>query len=256
MDNEGDQKKIPLNESPFNYAVTYWLKHAMDVPHGVEATSSSKELWTLVKDFFWDRDGAVYMEWLRILDDTSANWHSVYSKSKGSVMRSLRSSEREFQVDTRLEVVASYGLVDIIEWAHPDGTNFDIPRDNGYSPLMAAVASEEEEVTQALLSQNSVCVNRTACHISTTGPCSGGECGSHGSTALMSAVGCYRLGVMKLLLEHPDIEVDLVSHGRTALGVAIHEIRHGREPIKLLLSAGAKLAMYDGNALPIPSVDE
>ncbi|PVF92909.1 hypothetical protein CPB86DRAFT_877537 [Serendipita vermifera] len=251
---KGDQNEIPLNESPFNYAVSYWLKHTMDVPHGVNGTSRSKELWTLVRDFFWDQGGAVYMEWLRVFTDTSGDWHNSRTTTGRIFSRCLGSRSWLSGVDSRVVVAASYGLVDIVEWAHPDGTDWDMLTALEWTPLIWAASLGEEKVTKALLSKSSVCINRTTCRTSTGVPCPDGACGTNFPlTALIQAVECERPGVVKVLLEYPDIEVDLLCHGKTALGVAIFEIEHGREYIELLLNAGAKLAMYNGKVVEIPS---
>jgi hypothetical protein len=241
MNKNGNEKGIPLSNSPFDYAVSYWLKHAMEVRHGIGGTSLSRDLWMLVRDPFWDRDGEVFTEWLRVFASGNEDWHenSCFCKPLSRLLCKSRV--------TSIHVAASYGLVDIIEWAHPDGTDFDVSDCWGYTPLIGAVDSGGAEVINTLLSKHSVRLNWTAC---TTRQCSDGNCGGGGTTALMDAAQLTNPGVMQVLLAQPDIEVDLVSHGRTVLGLAIAEKR--MDAIKLLVGAGAKLAMYDGNVREIP----
>jgi hypothetical protein len=240
--------KISLNDSPFHYAVSYWLKHAMDVPSGVERTSLSRSLWELVRDFFWDGGGAVFSEWLRIFPADSENWHWRSGHVTGG--RALMFGDVQ-KVTGCLHVAASYGLVDILEWAHPDEIAFDERRPNGFTPLMHATWVGEEIAINLILSRNGVDINRTACLSSTAlGNCDR-SCGGTDNSALICAARGHRYEAMKILLAHPNIDVDLVVHGNTALGEAIA----GRNPegIQMLVSAGAKLAMYDGEIKEIPT---
>jgi hypothetical protein len=243
MNKKGDDKGIPLSSSPFDYAVSNWLKHAMEARRRTGETSFSRELWELVRDLFWDRDGEFFMEWLRVFASGGEDWHGNCGLS-----RSLQFSKSHI---TRTNVAASYGLVDIIEWAHPDGVDFDVLDKWGYTPLIWAAGCGEDEVVKTLISKHSVRINHTSCLPSTTVQCSDGSCGGDGYTALMHAAMFTHPPVMKLLLGQPDIEVDLVSHGHTALGVAI-DVKH-MEATKLLVGAGAKLAMKRGTVLEIPS---
>jgi hypothetical protein len=244
--------KIPITDSPFNYAVSYWLKHAMDVPHGVRGTSLSKVLWELVRDFFWDKDGAAYAEWLRVLPGVHQEWH-VKRKLQGlSVGRCLMNNDIQ-KVIKCLNVAASYGLVDILEWAHPDGIDFNERSRVGLTPLMNAAWVGEEMAARVILSKNDIDVNRTAClSLIASGNCDGG-CGGSSDSALISAAEGQSPEVAKMLLAHPNIDVDLVTHGTTALGGAIMG-KLGRDiDIKLLVDAGAKLAMYKGEIKKIPT---
>jgi hypothetical protein len=249
MNKNGNEKGIPLSNSPFDYAVSYWLKHAMEARHGIGATSLSRDLWTLVRDFFWDRDGEFFTEWLRVFASGDEDWH-IKSDAVRAWNKPLRSSLNKSCV-TSTNVAASYGLVDIIEWAHPDGVEFDVSDGCGYTPLTWAAGCGEDEVVKTLLSKHSVRINQTVCLTPTPEECSDWKCGGIGYSALMEAALFNYLGMMKLLLERPDIKVDLVSHRTTALGVAIHVSHMGA--IKLLVGAGAKLAMTNGNILEIPS---
>jgi ankyrin repeat protein len=242
--------KIPIKDSPFNYAVSYWLKHAMEVPHGIRATSLSKELWGVVRDFFWDGDGTVYTEWLRVFPANFEEWHWKPKPHDEQIGRCLMYPDVQKTV-TCLNVAASYGLVDILEWAHPDGIDFNERNRLGKTPLMYAAWIGEEIAINLILSRNGVEVNRTGCLSPiTSGNCDGG-CGGSVNSALISAVSGHRHEVTKMLLAHPNIDVDLVVHGYTALGIAIE----GRNPkgIQMLVSAGAKLAMCDGEIKEIPT---
>jgi ankyrin repeat protein len=250
MNKKGDQKGLPLSQSPFNYAVSYWLKHARGVPHGARATSLSKELWELVRDLFWEHDGGVFMQWLRVMTAEGQDWHWKPITSHMFANTCLNPHYGKSHV-TSIGVAASYGLVDIFEWAHPDGIDFDIFDDYWGSPLMQAAWSGEEDVVKVLLSRFSGDINRTTCRASATVECSNGYCALNGSTVLMKAAASKRSEVIKLLLKQPNIEVDLVSHGNTALGLAISE--NFPEIIELLLGAGAKLAMKNGEIVEIPS---
>jgi hypothetical protein len=246
MNKNGDQEGIPLSESPFNYAVSYWLPHAMSVPQGCGGTSISRKLWELVRDFLWDQDGVLFTEWLRVFVPKDEDWHK-----SGIVFRCLSHYSIKSLVDNRIAVAASYGLVDILEWAHPDGIDFDVSSKLGVTPLLHTAWYGEEDAAKLLLSKGSVRVNQTACRASGTGQCSEGDCKMNGHTPLMGAVRYGHPNIVKLLLRQPGIEVDLVSHGKTALGHAIHE--NNPKAIELLVGAGAKLAMYDGKTVDIPS---
>jgi hypothetical protein len=243
--NEG-QEGIPLSESPFNYAISYWLKHAMDVPQGCGGTSISRELWELVKDFFWDQDGDLFTEWLRVLAPKDDDWNAA-----GKHVRCLSPFSDKSGVGSCIAVAASYRLIDTIEWAHPDGIDFDVPNKIGVTPLIYAAWCEEEGAVKALLSKNSMRINQKACYLSDTGQCPDGDCGSTGTTPLIAAAMNKPSNVLRLLLKQPGIEVDLVSHGYTALGQAIND--NIQEAIELLVGAGAKTAMYGGKIVDIPS---
>jgi hypothetical protein len=242
MNRKGDQRGIVLSESPFNYAVSYWLKHAMEVRHGTVKTSLSRELWDLVRSVFWDQDGEIFTEWVRVFASGDEGWHNSSSLSKP-----LRNTLGKSHI-TRSSVAASYGLVDIFEWAHPDGVNFDVPDKWGYTPLIWAAGAGEADVVRILLSKYSVRINQTSCLTPTTEQCSDGKCKGIGYSALMGAARLVDLAAMKLLLEQPGIEVDLASHGRTALGLAISD--QNQKAVELLVGAGAKLAMNDGHVIP------
>ncbi|PVF92910.1 hypothetical protein CPB86DRAFT_145103 [Serendipita vermifera] len=252
-----DQKGLlPLAQSPFNYAVSYWLKHAMDVPHGIQSTPRSRELWELVRDFFWDQDGIIFKEWVRVLDPYHDSWHTTPIVSGGSVVRCLYPWHKP-HITSGLHVAASYGLVDIIEWAHPDGVDFEIRTSPHNSPLVEAACQGEDDVVKALLSKDNVDPNWSACRMSTIGECLEAECKNGWFTPLVAAIRYQRLGVIKLLLKQPGINVDLVSHGNTPLGVAVDD--KYPEFIELLVGAGAKLAMrwrcYRDSTSPISLYD-
>jgi hypothetical protein len=250
MNKKGDKKGIPLSESPFNYAVSYWLKHAIEVPRGIEATPLSRGLWELVRDFFWDQDGEFFTEWVRVFSSGNEGWHEKPNTVDPGISCKPLHYLLGKSLATSVNVAASYGLVDIVEWAHPDGIDFDVSDKYGYIPLIWATEAGEADVIKILLSKHSVRINHTACLSSTTGQCSDGSCGGSGYTPLMRAARFVDLETMQLLLGQPDIEVDLVSHGNTTLGVAISD--EHMDAIKLLVGAGAKLAMKDGKVLGIP----
>jgi hypothetical protein len=245
MNKNDDQEGIPLSESPFNYAVSYWLKHAMDVPQGCGGTSISRALWELVRDFFWDQDGDLFTEWLRVFVPKDEDWHKTKIAN-----RALSRAMSKSTINSCIAVAASYGLVDILEWAHPDGIDFDISNHLGVTPLILTAWYGEEDAAKVLLSKNPVRINQTACRASGTGQCLKGDCRMNGHTPLMGAVRYDYPNIVKLLLRQPGIEVDLVSHGKTALG---HAIQDNPKAIELLVGAGAKLAMYDGKTVDIPS---
>jgi hypothetical protein len=209
MSKKGDQKGIPLAESPFNYAVSYWLKHATEVPHGIGETSLSRELWELVRDFFWDKDGEIFMGWLTVFVSTGEKWHEETS-TRVVYIKPLASDASKSNA-TSIAVAAAYGLVDIFEWAYLDGVDFDAPNGFNMSPLIEAARVGELGVVKTLLSKHTVRINRTICNMSTPEQCSNGDCGSKGYTALMYAAERQDLGMLRLLLGQPGIEVDLVS---------------------------------------------
>jgi hypothetical protein len=251
MNKTGDRRGISISESPFNYAISYWLKHAMEVPYGPKGTSLSRELWELVRDFLWDQNSALFREWIRVFVPKAEDWHERPVTPDSEVYRPLAPMFSKSEITGCVGVAASYGLVDVIEWAHPDGTDFNVLDVFGTTPLINATSCGEEGVVKVLLSKGSVHVNQTTCGTPTTRQCSNGYCKVGGATALMNAANYQRLGVMKLLLKQPGIEIDLVSHGDTALGIAIYEDR--LEAIDLLVGAGAKLAMKDGEVMELPS---
>jgi hypothetical protein len=243
----GYHESIPQRNSPFNYAISYWLKHAMNVPHGRTRTFLSESLWEVVQDFFWYADGAAFAEWLRVFCPDSEDWHEVpYGNSMVS-FRCLHNLGTKSLVNSGLHVASSYGLVDILDWAHDDQADFDIKNGVGMTPLMYAAYVGDEAVAKTILSKKGICINRTRCD--GLGEECRGHCGTSGKTALMDAADCHRLEVMRLLLKQPDIEVDLTSHGNTALGIAISGgFSMGAE---LLSGAGAKLAKVKGKVLEI-----
>jgi hypothetical protein len=235
---------ISLRNSPFNYAVSYWLKHAMDVPSGMNSTSRSKALWELVKNLFWDNSGTAFSKWFRIFSPNSGDWHT---SRPGRRARCLYDGDYKSEVSSCLHVVASYGLSDILEWAHPEELDFDIKSRQGRTPLMYAAYVGEIDAVKSILSKDGVNVNLTLCESS---DCNGGHRYIVG-TALGHAIISRSPETTELLLKQPGIEVDYVWHGITALGVAIN--RNFPEEIRLLIGAGAKLAMWNGDVLAIPS---
>jgi hypothetical protein len=242
-----EHANISLRNSPFNYAVSYWLKHAMDVPSGMNSTSRSKALWELVKDLFWDNSGTAFDEWLRTFSPDVDHWHYMYPRENIVSSRCLHNEEEKSEVSSCLHVAASCGLSDILDWAHPEWLDFDIKGRSGTSPLMYAARVGEIYAVKAILSKGGVNVNLTLCKSS---DCDGVHYEIVG-TALGYAIysGCPE--TIALLLKQPGIEVDYEFHGTTALGAAIQWDYAGE--IQPLVGAGAKLAMCDGGLLGIPS---
>jgi ankyrin repeat protein len=219
----------------------------MNVPSGMNSTSLSKALWELVKDFFWDKSGTTFAEWLRTFSSDGDDWHS-FSPGDGSIShKCLYDGGTKSEVSSCLHVAASYGLSDILEWAHPEGLNFDIKSRKGKSPLMYAAHVGKIDAVKVILCKGGINVNLTLCGRS--------DCNDRHKyvvgTALEYAILSRSSEMMELLLKQPGIEVDYVWHGTTALGVAIN---YGfLKEIRLLVGAGAKLAMWQGGPLTIPS---
>ncbi|PVF93059.1 hypothetical protein CPB86DRAFT_801526 [Serendipita vermifera] len=252
MNRKGDQRGIPLSESPFHYAVSYWIHHAMKVPRGETRLSISKEVWELVRDFFWDQGSMAFIEWLRIFEYEREEWHEApiqyYDNDvSGSSFRCLNKSMNKSVIGGCIHVAASYGLVDILEWAHPDGLDFDTRDSRRMTPLMRAAAVGEEDAVKVLLSNSDVDINRTTC---IKKDCDG-SCPVYAATALIYAVVGNRIEVVKILLAQPGIDVDLVTHGDTALGMAAQY--RFPEVIELLCRAGAKVSLDRGQVIEIPT---
>jgi hypothetical protein len=235
--NPTEQEGQPLKTSPFDYATSYWIKHAMDVPPGKNTTSRSETLWELVRDFFWDQNATIFMEWLRVYEGSSEEWHQPPTKTSGCYM-CLSNPGDKAQIRSGLHVAASYGLVDILEWAHPDGIDFETKTTNRWTPLMLASFVEGEKAVKVLLSKPSVDVNRARCD-SGSKPCEA-NCGTIEGTALHFAVIGHSVESIKLLLRQPGVEVDLVSHATTALGLANY---YFQECVDLLVGAGATVSL-------------
>jgi hypothetical protein len=115
---------------------------------------------------------------------------------------------------------------------------------------MHAAQMGDEDIGTALL-DTGVDINATTCKIFASGAACDGKCEGLGWTALTYAGFHQRPEMMQFLLKQPGIEVDLMSHGNTALGVMIG--RERKSEMKLLVGAGAKLAMYEGKVVEIPS---
>jgi hypothetical protein len=247
-ENQAKQERKLSRESPFGYAISCWLKHAMDVPHGRKGTSLSESLWELVKEFFWDSSGAVFAEWLRVYAPEGEGWHRVARASSG--VRCLYNLKMKSRVTDCIHVAASYGLVDILEWAHPIGIDFKVVTGLDTTLVMSALFAGEEAAVKTILSKNGVDINQSRCgNPSATLEDCNQKCEATGGTVLEYTI-ARRLEMMELLLEQPGIEVDLVHHGCTALGRAIHG--NYTKGIALLVGSGAKVALYNGEVLTIP----
>jgi hypothetical protein len=201
-----EQQGIKLRNSPFSYAASYWLKHAMDVPVGKNTTSLSKALWELVRDFFWDDSSTAFVEWLGVSPDFDGEWHCVPLPDRQGVQcdRCLFHFQGNHRAVSGLHIAASYGLSDILEWAHPEGLDFEVKSHEGRTPLMYAAWAGELNAAKALLSKGGVHINLTTCK----DPNCDGRCATPGRTALVEAVLGHRAEVMRLLLKQPGIEVD------------------------------------------------
>jgi hypothetical protein len=246
-ENQVEQERKLVQESPFDYAISYWLKHAMDVPDGRESTTLSKLLWELVRDFFWDKYGANFAEWLRFFAPVG-EYHET--RNTNDCTRWYNGWTSQPTATACIHIAAAYGLVDVLEWSHPIGSEFNVGNDYGTTPLMVAIFSGEEAAVKVILSKKGVNINQTRCGDPSAAV---EECQRLGCTALEYTCEMvdYRPRMVELLLEQPGIKVDLVCHGYTALGRAIHG--NYTEGIALLVGAGAKIALYNGEVLTIPT---
>ncbi|PVF92064.1 hypothetical protein CPB86DRAFT_878135 [Serendipita vermifera] len=244
---ENQQNKLPPN-SPFNYAVSFWLKHAMDVPRRDKSPSISKALWQLVQDFFWDNNGAAFMAWLRVFTPHGESWHIKPRQDHQVTYRCLFDLHYVSKVRSCIHVAASYGLIDILGWTHPNGLDFDVRDDWKWTPLMWAAVLGDEDAVAAILSKDGVDLNGTTCgSLVAIEGCTRAICGTDGSTALMVAIMHHRFGGVELVLRKPGIDVDLLSHGNTALGCAR---KYGDlKSVELLISTGAKVSMWEGEVI-------
>jgi ankyrin repeat protein len=206
-------------------------------------------LWELVRDFFWDDSSTAFVEWLGVSPDFDGEWHCVPLPDRQGVQcdRCLFHFQGNHRAVGGLHIAASYGLSDILEWAHPEGLDFEVKSHEGRTPLMYAAWTGELNAAKALLSKDGVHINLTTCK----DPNCDGRCATPGRTALVEAVLGHRAEVMRLLLKQPGIEVDYICHRGTALGMVIDD--DYQEGVRMLVDAGAKLAMYGGETLLIPS---
>ncbi|PVF93057.1 ankyrin [Serendipita vermifera] len=194
-----------------------------------------------------------FIEWLRVFEHEREELHGVRIQSDdglglfGNTMRCLHKLVGKSGIGGCIHVAASYGPVDILEWAHPDGLDFDTRDRSGITPFMRAAAVGEGDAVQVLLSKSGVDINRAMC---IKKDCDG-SCQPYRGTALIHAAESNRLEVVKILLAHPGIDVDLVTHGTTALGVAVRE--GFPKVIELLCRAGAKVSLKDGQVVGIPT---
>jgi len=226
--------KIPTKDSPFCYAVSYWLGHARAVPSGPEATPLSKTLWKLVEDFSWHDDRAS-REWMRVHPYKNVEIH--VADSIWCYMHERR-ARLHSGLYNPLHIAASYGLIDILDWAHPQGIDFNSRDSRGWTPLLEATHIGGEKLVMSIMMKEGVDVNICASGIYNT-PLTRAAC--HGYN-----------GIVEILLRQDGIDVDkLDTKCNSALGIAISE---GNEKmIGLLLQKGAKVSKYEGKDISIPS---
>lgn len=135
-----------------------------------------------------------------------------------------------------LHVATIYGLVDILDWCHPPGLDFDIGN-NHYTPLMqslwaAGQGNEQADVIRILI-EKAADVNTR--HV--VGP---------SLTILMFAFKYDTKQAIKFLLEQEKTTVDdeLDKDGSTMLQIAIH--RGSKDIVQLLQRRGGTIAKFNG----------
>jgi len=225
---EGSEDKLLTNNSPFCYAISYWLGHARAVPTGAEATPLSRALWQLVADFFWGNSGATFAEWRRVhptVEIEDAIHRSPTGHKRCGAMIGLSWGP--------LHLAASYGLVDVLDWAHPEGIDFNVEVVFRSTPLWEATASGEESAVAVIVTKDGVDVNI-----------------SNGLTPLIIAARDGHVGIVEILLRQVGINVDKVSsNGYSALDLAIKG--RNEEIVRLLLEHGAKREKLERKDLTI-----
>ena len=81
------------------------------------------------------------------------------------------------------------------------GTDLNATCNDGSTALLETVSCKHEEIVTLLLKQPGICVNQRG--------------GYYGRNALHVAVGQYQgLGLVKLLLQHPGIEINATDNRR------------------------------------------
>lgn len=203
------------------------------MPSGPEATPLSKTLWKLVEDFSWHDDRAS-REWMRVHPYKDVEIHLV--KSAACYMHEGRTTFHS-GLYKPLHIAASYGLVDILDWAHPQGIDFNSRDSRGSTPLMEATHVRGEKLVMLIMMKEGVDVN---------------ICATGWSTPLTQAayLGCN--SIVEILLRQDGIDVDkLDTECNSALGIAIN--KGNEKMIGLLLQKGAKVSKYGGGDISIPS---
>ncbi|KAA8893231.1 hypothetical protein FN846DRAFT_550090 [Sphaerosporella brunnea] len=227
-----------LSGVPFCYAVQEWLKHAKAVPRGRDATSLSQTLWKLVADVFWDRD-TTFREWRRVYRPDHDGFHKKQNSSTSSALRCLHPRFTHGTTCTGQHVAASYGLVDNIDWAHPERIDFNERDGERWTPLIHAAHAGEEEAVMAILTKEGVDIN---------------SANNFGRTALIVASDNRPKGIIEILLRQAGIEVDHISkQGHSALGYALYN--EDQKVIEMLKQKGATVAKYGWKDLAIGGFD-
>jgi len=205
------------------------------VPSGPDATPLSKTLWKLVEDFSWHDDRAS-REWMRVHPYKAVEIHKV--ESTVCYMHEIRTTFHS-GLYKPLHIAASYGLVDILDWAHPQGIDFNSRDSRGSTPLMEATHVGGEKLVMLIMMKEGVDVNI----------CAGGW---NFNTPLTSAAFFGYNGIVEILLRQDGIDVDkLCTECSSALGIAIS--KGNEKMIGLLLQKGAKVSKYGGEDISIPS---
>ncbi|PVF93058.1 hypothetical protein CPB86DRAFT_819102 [Serendipita vermifera] len=235
---EIERKEMTLRELA-NMATMEGVK---DIRRKMDIVGEMRELFVQISD-------EKAMNWLSAISPITAYDFNKYRRLAGTCQWIFKTQKHQSWIDgsgTRdLWVV---GIpVDILEWAHPDGLDFDTRDRSGITPFMRAAAVGEGDAVQVLLSKSGVDINRAMC---IKKDCDG-SCQPYRGTALIHAAESNRLEVVKILLAHPGIDVDLVTHGTTALGVAVRE--GFPKVIELLCRAGAKVSLKHGQVVGIPT---
>jgi ankyrin len=133
-----------------------------------------------------------------------------------------------------LHLAASYGLVDVLDWAHPEGIDFNVEAVFRSTPLWEATASGEECAVAVIVTKDGVDVNI-----------------SNGLTPLVIAARDGHVGIVEILLRQVGIDVDKISsNGYSALDLAIKG--RNEEIVRLLLEHGAKRAKSERRDLTVP----
>lgn len=204
-------KQADADDGNFSYLRRWWDFHAAKVPPGRHATPLSEQLWNLAKDFLWGDN-------------------MKYSK-----------------LDP-LHLAAESRLVDILDWAHPPGVDFNVRGQEYFTLLMSAMLVLDHthhnllKLVEVVLKKD---VDVNAKNV-------------YGMTALIwlldNACGDEEsqvVQVIRLLCAKDDCELDHVDcDGRSALGIARY--RQLSSSVQLLQKKGARVAMYKWKEEPWP----
>ncbi|KAF8540407.1 hypothetical protein BDD12DRAFT_833396 [Trichophaea hybrida] len=213
--------------SPLYYAIVHWLLHTSKVAPGKHATPYSEDLWKAVERWFWEsgtaNPSAAFQKWFEIFPKNE-NLHSMplYMgfKTPGS---------------DPLHIVASYGFVDIIEYAHPMGVDFNVQESDMFTPLVYAAIAGRKRVVEVLIDKGAD-VNRLT---------------KHENTALIFAVDRSHEEIVEALLLVDGLDLDRVENdGDSALGLAVG--KNLTKTIELLKQKGATVCKRRRKDLEVP----